>query len=102
MDADVLIVGAGAAGLAAAVELTRAGQRVHILEARNRIGGRIHTWHAPAGEGPGTPVELGAEFIHGVPPETWDWVRQHRLVTYEGTYDHWQLTGRKLKHVDDF
>jgi phytoene dehydrogenase-like protein len=39
---DVLIIGAGAAGLAAAVTLTQAGVSVHILEARDRIGGRIY------------------------------------------------------------
>ena len=42
-DTDVLIIGAGAAGLAAARELSCAGLRVIILEARDRIGGRINT-----------------------------------------------------------
>ncbi|HVJ25412.1 MAG TPA: FAD-dependent oxidoreductase, partial [Burkholderiales bacterium] len=40
---DVLVVGAGAAGLAAAAELTRAGRSVLIVEARDRIGGRCYT-----------------------------------------------------------
>ena len=40
---DTLIIGAGAAGIAAARKLHDAGQKVAILEARNRIGGRIHT-----------------------------------------------------------
>lgn len=60
--ADVLIVGAGAAGLAAAQALTAAGRRVIIMEARDRIGGRIFT--LPAGS-VGAPIELGAEFVHG-------------------------------------
>jgi len=66
---DVIIVGAGAAGLAAATELARAGISVAIVEARERIGGRIATLRDPA---LGYPVELGAEFIHGRPAEIWD------------------------------
>jgi monoamine oxidase len=42
---EVVVVGAGAAGLAAAGELTRSGHRVLVLEARGRPGGRIHTLH---------------------------------------------------------
>ena len=47
-----------------------------MLEARDRIGGRIHTHHDPATE---VPIELGAEFIHGHPPETLNLVRQSDL-----------------------
>jgi len=56
-DADVLVVGAGMAGLAAAERLAAAGRRVLVLEARDRIGGRIHTAHDPDLD---VPVELGA------------------------------------------
>ena len=59
---DVLIIGAGAAGLAAAGELARAGRSALVLEARDRIGGRIFPQQEP---GLAVPVELGAEFIHG-------------------------------------
>ena len=66
-DYDVIIVGAGAAGLAAAARLAQSGQRVALLEARDRIGGRIFTRHLPAEQGhPAVCVELGAEFIHGL------------------------------------
>jgi monoamine oxidase len=58
----VIVVGAGVAGLAAASELIRAGERVTILEARDRIGGRIHTHRVPSLP---LPIELGAEFMHG-------------------------------------
>lgn len=58
--ADVLVVGAGIAGLTAARELVREGLEVLVLEARSRIGGRVWTRHDLA-EG---PLELGAEFIH--------------------------------------
>jgi monoamine oxidase len=83
MPVDVLVVGAGAAGLAAARVLTAAGLRVAILEARDRIGGRIHTAH---GSVPGlgdVPIELGAEFVHGLPPSSWNLIREAGLDSYE-------------------
>ncbi|HZE25414.1 MAG TPA: NAD(P)/FAD-dependent oxidoreductase [Blattabacteriaceae bacterium] len=61
---DALIIGGGIAGLVAARQLTRAGLRVTLLEARDRLGGRIYT--ESAGE---FPVEFGAEFVHGRPDE---------------------------------
>ena len=57
----VLVIGSGVAGLAAARALTARGARVTVLEARGRIGGRIHTsrlW-------PDVPIDLGASWIHG-------------------------------------
>jgi len=64
---DVIVIGAGAAGLAASGELAQAGRRVLLLEARDRIGGRIWTRSEPD---VGAPIELGAEFIHGHAPLT--------------------------------
>jgi monoamine oxidase len=58
---DVLVVGAGAAGLAAARELVGQKRKVIVVEARNRTGGRVWTnrdWE-------GMPVDLGASWIHG-------------------------------------
>ncbi len=57
--ADVVIVGAGLAGLSAARTLASAGIRVVILEARDRVGGRVYT--RPAGDG--TLLDLGAQWI---------------------------------------
>ncbi len=59
---DVAIVGAGAAGLAAALELTNAGRSVVILEARERAGGRAHTFIA-RGE---LPLDAGCGWVHSV------------------------------------
>jgi monoamine oxidase len=61
---DLIVVGAGVAGLTVARDLTAAGLRVLLLEARRRLGGRIMTHHTPDG-----PVELGAEFVHGAVEE---------------------------------
>ena len=64
---DVAIIGAGAAGLAAAAELSRHAKSVCVLEARDRVGGRIFTRDEP--DLP-VPIELGAEFVHGKAPAT--------------------------------
>ena len=59
---DVLIIGAGVAGLAAAQTLTKAGRRVRVLEARDRLGGRVLSLADPTFP---LSLDLGAEFIHG-------------------------------------
>jgi monoamine oxidase len=81
---DILVLGAGIAGLAAARALADAGQRVALIEARDRIGGRIFTDHVIArNSGEPVSIELGAEFIHGLPPVSWDLIKEARLNTYE-------------------
>ncbi len=69
---DVLVLGAGAAGLTAAAHLAQSGCSVLVLEARDRIGGRIFTRTDPQ---LGLPLELGAEFIHGDAPATLELLR---------------------------
>jgi len=66
-DVDVLILGAGISGLIAARALAERGVRVCVLEAKQRVGGRIMSQPV---EGGGT-AELGAEFVHGRAPELW-------------------------------
>lgn len=67
MNAEIIIVGAGAAGLLCGLELAKAGKKVIILEARSRIGGRVMT----IDEGDfGYPAEGGAEWVHGEAPIT--------------------------------
>jgi monoamine oxidase len=73
-------VGAGAAGLACARTLAEAGLRVALLEARDRVGGRIYTVPAKVSE---LPVELGAEFIHGLPEELIELVDEAGLTRFE-------------------
>ncbi len=104
---DVIVVGAGAAGLAAFEELRRGGCKVLCVEAKGRIGGRIFTVHDPLST---IPIELGAEFIHGRPPEIWDILNSHGLAAYDCAEkaihiedgkvqkdgDAWQLIGRVM------
>ena len=72
---DVAVIGAGPAGLCAAADLCRQEYAVVVLEARDRIGGRIATRIEP---GVDYPIELGAEFIHGEAPLT------HQLLRAAG------------------
>lgn len=58
----MVVIGAGIAGLAAAADLVRGGAQVTVVEARDRIGGRIHTSLA----WPDLPMDLGASWIHGL------------------------------------
>lgn len=84
---DVIIVGAGVAGLFAARELKRAGKRVLILESGNRVGGRVMTLNSSTA---GVPIELGAEFVHGDAPETTRLLDEARLATVAVTGMHYR------------
>ena len=97
--ADILIVGAGATGLLAACELSRAGLKVIVLEARDRIGGRINTHHDA---GSSVPIELGAEFVHGRPREMLSLIERAQLDLQEVPNRHWQLHNRVLIKSNEF
>jgi monoamine oxidase len=95
----VLVIGGGLAGLAAARQLANAGLHVTILEARDRVGGRVHTTRDPRFP---VPVELGAEFVHGKPKEVWDIILQKNLLTGSVEGDNWCSEDHVLKKCNDF
>jgi monoamine oxidase len=82
---DVVVIGAGAAGLMAARELTRAGKRVVVLEGSHRAGGRVLTLFETRA---GVPIELGAEFVHGDAPTTTRLLDEARLATVPVVGEH--------------
>jgi monoamine oxidase len=73
---DVVVVGAGFAGLAAAHRLVEAGAQVVVLEARDRVGGRAFTDYQTVR---GIPLELGAQMVHGRYAVTHEWIREEGL-----------------------
>src|SRR6516165_12455032 len=93
-ECDVIVIGAGAAGLVAAGDLLQAGRRVTLLEARDRIGGRIWTRREP---GVAVPIELGAEFIHGHAPVTEVLLGRSGTAIIEATGTHFGLENGALK-----
>ncbi len=86
MDADVIVIGAGAAGLAAARTLAGRDLRVVVLEARNRIGGRVWTISSTPD---GVATELGAEFIHGPAQETMALLREVGTAAVDTRGESW-------------
>ncbi len=98
-NANVIVIGAGIAGLAAALDLAQAGLRVAVLEARDRIGGRIYTKRDPMTH---AAIELGAEFVHGKPPEIWDLMRTQSLEPVPVTGEDWCHEDGNLSPCDLF
>lgn len=96
---EVIVVGAGAAGLAAADMLTRSGREVLVLEARERIGGRCDTRRMP---GLAVPVELGAEFIHGRPEATLALLQRACIPGVDSTRTQRFVDRGRLRPIDAF
>ncbi|HEY9323457.1 MAG TPA: NAD(P)/FAD-dependent oxidoreductase [Agromyces sp.] len=78
---DAIVIGAGAAGLGAARRLADEGRSVLVLEARNRIGGRMWTDRTSMS----IPIERGAELVHGSTVSTWQLIDQLGLSTHRQT-----------------
>ena len=95
----MIVVGAGAAGLAAADALARAGRSVLVLEARERVGGRCWTRRMP---GLPVPVELGAEFIHGQAESTLSLLERAGVPGVDSTRTQRFLHGRRLREGNAF
>ena len=95
---DVIVIGGGVAGLAAARLLGKAGQQVLLLEARGRLGGRVWTTHSPNG----VPVELGAEFVHGHPSTIFDAARAANLEVREFGGPQWVQEDGQLRRCENF
>ena len=83
-DVEVLVVGAGAAGIGAARELARLGRKFVIVEARQRSGGRLHTSAAL-----GQPFDGGAAYIHFAETNPWTRIAEEAGVDPRGGYRLW-------------
>ncbi|HKB66428.1 MAG TPA: NAD(P)/FAD-dependent oxidoreductase [Pyrinomonadaceae bacterium] len=94
----VLILGAGAAGLAAARDLAAAGIEVIVIEARDRVGGRVHTQHNSSV----IPVELGAEFVHGQHPQLLQIIENSGRPLCDVTHRHWYFENGVVSDSHDF
>jgi len=97
-DFDTIVLGAGAAGLAAATTLAQHARSVCLVEARDRVGGRIFTRHSPECA---IPIELGAEFIHGRSPATMRWLSATDLTMLDVSGDRWTLRNGELRAGDN-
>ncbi len=96
---DVIVIGAGASGLIAARDLCRAGKKVAILEARNRLGGRIYSYRSPYFT---NHVELGAEMVHGNLPVTLGLLNEYQIPFQQGEGEMWMARNGTLKKGYNF
>src|SRR6516162_977195 len=99
MQDEIIVIGAGAAGLMVAMELLREGKQVRIIEARNRIGGRIFTSEE---RGFSMHIEAGAEFIHGDLPETLRLLQEAGLRYHETAGVMWNAREEDAHKQIDF
>ncbi|MGN6566707.1 MAG: flavin monoamine oxidase family protein [Flavipsychrobacter sp.] len=98
-ETDVIIIGAGAAGLMAARELVKKGKTVCLLEARERVGGRTYTIYDNPISG---HIEMGAEFIHGDLKTTMSLLKEGGIPYHEMAGTSWQYREGKLSRQQHF
>lgn len=98
MEYDVIIVGAGAAGMLAARELSRGGRSVALLEARARVGGRLYEVADPRVP---VPIELGGEFVHGRPAITYALLREFGATVIDNAESSFVYRDGALQAVGD-
>jgi len=99
MEKDILIIGAGASGLAAAYELSLVNKKLVMLEARDRIGGRVHS---VTDRRFAQIVEAGAEFIHGKLPVTLNLLKKAGIKHHAVEGKMWQIEKGEINKSDDF
>lgn len=98
-DYDVIIIGAGFAGLAALSVLKNSGLSVCVLEARDRIGGRVLTVRPQTCN---FPIELGAEFVHGEKNPLWDLILESGVRAAFAIRKNWSSSDGRLKFHGDY
>lgn len=93
---DTIVIGAGMSGVTAARMIADAGRSVVVLEARDRVGGRMHTDRSA-----GFPVDRGASWVHGIDGSPlWDLVQALGIPTIEYTVGSFQAGGRPIENHD--
>lgn len=96
---EILIIGAGASGLAAAYELSMVDKKIIVVEARNRTGGRIHSINDKSFA---QIVEAGAEFIHGQLPVTLNLLQKAGIKHHAVHGKTWQINKGAINKSENF
>jgi monoamine oxidase len=100
-ETDVVVIGAGAAGVAAARRLAAAQVRTVVLEARSRVGGRAWTMR-----GAGVPLDLGCGWLHSADQNQWAAIAETLGYTIDRTPPPWGARRRTIgfppRDLEDF
>ena len=91
-DLDVVVIGAGAAGVGAATRLAKSGMRHLVLEARDRAGGRAWTVDVA----PGLPVDLGCGWLHSAETNPWAGIAESLDLHVDKSPPPWTRPGAQI------